>query len=189
MTKDPSLAPAAVGPPVSQPSWPEDIYCALKAWDIRQVAYVPDAGHTWLIARCHADGAIQTVVLTTEEEGVALAAGAWLGGARAALLMQSSGVGNCINMLSLAQECRFPLLMLVTMRGQYGETNPWQVPMGQSTAAILEKAGMIVYAVDDPRDVHDTVAFGAQIAFLSNRAVAVLLSQKLIGPKTFEPEQ
>jgi sulfopyruvate decarboxylase alpha subunit len=175
MTKDP-------------PSWPEDIYRALKAWDIRQVAYVPDAGHKWLITRCHADSAIETVVLTTEEEGVGLAAGAWLGGARAALLMQSSGVGNCINMLSLARECRFPLLMLVTMRGQYGETNPWQVPMGQSTAPILEKAGMIVYHVQDTRDVYETVTFGAQIAFLSNRAVAVLIGQKLIGPKTFEPE-
>ena len=188
MTNETSHPPAAEAA-TTQHSWPGDIYRALKAWDIRQVAYVPDAGHKWLIARCHADDAMQTVVLTTEEEGVALAAGAWLGGARAALLMQSSGVGNCINMLSLAQECRFPLLMLVTMRGQYGETNPWQVPMGQSTAAILHESGIIVYRVDDPRDVYDTVAFGAQIAFLSNRAVAVLLGQKLIGPKTFEPEE
>jgi len=188
MTNDTSNATAAVDGTPQQVSWPADIYRALKAWDVRQMAYVPDAGHKWLIERCHADAAIQTVVLTTEEEGVALAAGAWLGGARAALLMQSSGVGNCINMLSLTQECRFPLLMLVTMRGQYGETNPWQVPMGQSTATILQAAGVIGYQLDNPRDVYDTVAFGAQIAFLSNRAVAVLIGQKLIGPKKFEPE-
>src|SRR5262245_12396009 len=186
MPNQTSDAPAAVHTAAHQSSWPADIYRARKAWDIRQVADVPDAGHKWLIARCHADDAIQTVVLTTEEEGVALAAGAWLGGERAAILMQSSGAGNCVNMLSLAQECRFPLLMLVTMRGQYGETNPWQVPMGQSTAGILGQAGVIVHQVDDPRDLYDTVAFGAQMAFLSNRAVAVLIGQKLIGPKRFE---
>ena len=77
-------------------------------------------------------------MLTTEEEGIALAAGAWLGGQRSVLLMQSSGVGNCINMLSLSAICRFPLLMLVTMRGEWAEFNPWQVPMGRATQPALE---------------------------------------------------
>ena len=95
---------------------------------MRQVAYVPDAGHTRLIERVHAAPAMTPVVLTTEEEGVALCAGAWLGGERSVLLMQSSGVGNCINMLSLIRLGRFPFLTLVTMRGEWGEVNPWQVP-------------------------------------------------------------
>ena len=168
-------------------NWAEDIYTALKEWDVSQVAYVPDAGHKWLINRCHADADIRTVVLTTEEEGIAMAGGAWLGGARFALLMQSSGVGNCINMLSVIQECRFPLLMLVTMRGQFGETNPWQVPMGQSTPTVLSASGVIVYQVDDAAAVGSTVTHGAQLAFSSNRAVAILLGQKLIGAKRFEP--
>src|SRR5262249_58948184 len=128
------------------------------------------------------------VVLTTEEEGIAMAGGAWLGGARLALLMQSSGVGNCINMLSIVQECRFPLLMLVTMRGQFGETNPWQVPMGQSTPAVLTESGVIVYQIDEPGEVADTVRFGAQLAFTSSRAVAILIGQKLIGAKRFEAD-
>ncbi|MGB8017408.1 MAG: thiamine pyrophosphate-binding protein, partial [Pseudolabrys sp.] len=81
--------------------WPDRLFETLKRGGIRQVAYVPDAGHARLIDRCRADDEIRDVALTTEEEGVALAAGAWLGGDRAALLMQSSGVGNCINMLSL----------------------------------------------------------------------------------------
>jgi sulfopyruvate decarboxylase alpha subunit len=168
-------------------NWAEAIYRVLKQWEISQVAYVPDAGHKWLINRCHEDPAMRTVVLTTEEEGIAMAGGAWLGGARLTLLMQSSGVGNCINMLSIIQECRFPLLMLVTMRGQFGETNPWQVPMGQSTGAVLSESGVIVYPVDDAGQVADTVTFGAQLAFSSNRAVAVLIGQKLIGAKRFEP--
>src|SRR4030081_112125 len=97
--------------------WQDQLFETLKGADIRQVGYVPDAGHSRLIARCKADPRIRDVVLTAEEEGVAMAAGAWLGGQRSALLMQSSGVGNCINMLSLPVMLRAPLLMLVTMRG------------------------------------------------------------------------
>jgi sulfopyruvate decarboxylase alpha subunit len=172
--------------PINQSVWSQYIYQALKKSDIGQVAYVPDAGHKSLIERCHADGAIKTIALTTEEEGVALSAGAWLGGVRAALLMQSSGVGNCINMLSLAEECRFPLLMIVTMRGEWGETNPWQVPMGQISAEVLETAGVIVQQVDDVNALGREVEMAAQLAFVSNRAVAVLIGQRLIGAKKFE---
>ncbi|MCH7794820.1 MAG: phosphonopyruvate decarboxylase, partial [Proteobacteria bacterium] len=109
--------------------WPRDIFDALAAQDVRQVAYVPDSGHTELLVRCAAARAMRMVLLTTEEEGIALLAGAWLGGERGVLLTQSSGIGNCLNMFSLARVCRFPLLVLVTMRGEAGEFNPWQLPM------------------------------------------------------------
>ena len=102
------------------------------------MAYVPDAGHIGAHQAFRQDADVASNVLTTEEEGVAIAAGAWLGGRRSVLLMQSSGVGNCINMLSLPVSARFPLLMLVTMRGEWAEFNPWQVPMGQATQAALE---------------------------------------------------
>lgn len=164
-------------------TWPQDIYNALKRLEIRQVAYVPDAGHTQLIRSCHADKAIQAVSLTTEEEGVAMLAGSWLGGERGALLMQSSGAGNCINMLGIIQECRFPLLMLVTMRGEWGEFNPWQLPMGQSTADILGRAGSVVQHVDDAERVGETVFAGGQMAFSTGRAVAVLIGQRVVGFK------
>ena len=101
------------------PAWQEAIYQVLKRGKIQQVGYVPDAGHAHVIRRVHADPDMRAVVLTTEEEGVALATGAWLGGQRSVLLMQSSGVGNCINMMSLLQSCRIPFLTLVTMRGEY----------------------------------------------------------------------
>ena len=128
-------------------SWPDDIFRVLRAMSIQQVAYVPDAGHTRLIELCRGDNAIRAVGLTTEEDGVALLAGAWLGGQRGALLMQSSGIGNCINMLSLITQCRFPLLSIVTMRGQWGEFNPWQIPMGQHGGEHLSLAGTTVYPV------------------------------------------
>ena len=167
-------------------SWPDEVFRELKAADVRQVAYVPDAGHARLIRLCQADSGMRAVTLTTEEEGVAMLAGAWLGGDRGVLLLQSSGVGNCINMLALPHECRMPLLMLVTMRGDWGEFNPWQIPMGQSTARALETAGVHVYRADTPSDIAETVRGAAMLAFQSYRAVAVLIGQRVIGAKTFD---
>lgn len=164
-------------------NWSEDIYGAFKKASITQVAYVPDAGHIHLINRCNEDADINSVSLTTEEEGVAMLGGSWLGGQRGALLMQSSGVGNCINMLSVTIECRFPLLMAVTMRGEWGEFNSWQLPMGQGTQAALEAVGVVVQRVDHPEEVGEVMYAASQMAFSSNRAIAVLLSQRLVGFK------
>ena len=119
-------------------SWPDAICGHFRRVGVRQVGYVPDAGHSRLIQLCQADNSIADVVLTTEEEGVGLVAGAALGGQRAALLMQSSGVGNCINMFSLLRNCGFGCVVLVTMRGEFGEFNPWQVPMGAITEDVLQ---------------------------------------------------
>jgi len=165
--------------------WPSAIHQQLKSWDVRQVAHVPDAGHKRLIELCQADNGIAVVPLTTEEEGVALLAGAWLGGQRGALLMQSSGVGNCVNMLSLTRTCRLPLLMIVTMRGEWGEFNPWQVPMGRNTAAVLELCNVLCFRAERPDEVEPTVSAAARMAFEGPQAVAVLLAQRLIGAKSF----
>ena len=169
----------------NQTGWPDQLFDVLKGADIRQVGYVPDAGHARLIARCKADNGIRDVVLSTEEEGVALAAGAWLGGQRCVLLMQSSGVGNCINMLSLIRACRFPLLTLVTMRGEWAEFNPWQVPMGSIVEPVLRLTDTHVYRVERAEDVGETVAAAADFAFVGDLSVAVLLSQRLIGRKVW----
>ncbi len=169
----------------STTSWPDRIHDVLRELEVRQVAYVPDSGHARLIELVRADKRIRAVPCTTEEEGVALAVGAWLGGDRCVLLMQSSGVGNCINMLSLIKMCRFPLLLLVTMRGEWGEFNPWQVPMGQATRPALEAVGVKCYPVDKPEEVGETFAAAADIAFNSRVSAAVLVSQRIIGAKGF----
>jgi sulfopyruvate decarboxylase TPP-binding subunit len=147
------------------------------------MAYVPDAGHSTLIDLFIRDPAVVANVLTTEEEGVAIAAGAWLGGQRSVLLMQSSGVGYCINMLSLSAIGRFPLLMLVTMRGEWAEFNPWQVPMSRATQPALEAVGVRTFRADAPDDVVETVAAAADLAYGADQQVAVLLGQRLIGRK------
>jgi sulfopyruvate decarboxylase alpha subunit len=166
-------------------AWPDAIYAQFRRAGIRQVGYVPDAGHSRLIELCVADPNIHDVVLTTEEEGVALVAGAALGGERAVLLMQSSGVGNCVNMFSLTKNCGFPCLILVTMRGEFAEFNPWQVAMGSITEAILKLAGFLTYRIEAAEDVDDVVGAACDMAFAGNLQIAVLLSQRLIGRKVW----
>ena len=169
-------------------AWPDQIFNVLRDAGVRQVPYVPDGGHARLIELVDAAPDMRGIPLTTEEEGIALAAGAWLGGARAALLMQSSGVGNCVNMLSLIKVCRFPLLTLVTMRGEWGEFNPWQVPMGSSIEAVFRMMGVETVRVDRPEDAAEAVRNAATMSFDGSSAVAVLLSQRLIGAKVFTGE-
>jgi sulfopyruvate decarboxylase alpha subunit len=171
--------------------WPAGIHRALSAAGVSLVAYVPDAGHKRLIEMCHASPAMRAVPLTSEEEGVGLAGGAWLGGARCALLMQSSGVGNLMNALGMARECRFPLVLLVTMRGEEGETNPWQVPVGRATAALLGEMGVEVTRADAPEAVVPAVEEALRRAFdggAEGAMTAVLVAQSVIGVKHFQVE-
>jgi sulfopyruvate decarboxylase alpha subunit len=172
--------------PASTPGWQEVIFKVLKEGGVQQITYVPDAGHSHVIRSAIADPEIQDVVLTTEEEGVALVCGAWLGGQRAVLLMQSSGVGNCVNMFSLLRSASFPFFTLVTMRGEYAEFNPWQGPMGRATQDALELMGITVLRASDPDEVEELVSAGLDAAFEAGEQVAVLLGQQLIGRKKWE---
>ena len=169
----------------STPHWADSVYGLFKTHHVDIISFVPDAGHKRLIELCQGDAAMRAVTLTTEEEGIALAAGAFLGGRRAALLMQSSGVGNCVNMLSLPRVCGLPLLMLVTMRGEWGEFNPWQVPMGASTQGAFELCGVKVLRASHAQEVKDVLEAAAAQAYNALTPTAVLLSQRLIGAKVF----
>lgn len=168
--------------------WPLAIHQVLRENGIRQVSFVPDAGHKRLIELCQADKSMRAVVLTTEEEGLGLVMGAWLAGEKSAVLMQSSGVGNIINTLGTIRECRFPLLILVTMRGDEGEFNPWQVPMGQATQTVLEAMGVVVKRVGTAEEAEPVVSAAVRLAYNSYAAVAVLISQRLIGIKSFQDQ-
>ena len=179
-------SPSVIDTAPAAASWPDRLHAVLRDMAIHQVAYVPDSGHARLIELVRSDRGMRAIPLTTEEEGVALAVGAWLGGDRSVLLTQSSGVGNCINMLSMVQECRVPLLMLVTMRGEWGEFNPWQLPMAQATKPVLTAMGVVVHRADDADQIVQTVSAAGRLAFNTSRAVAVLISQRVIGAKEFK---
>lgn len=163
--------------------WPDRVFKVLRAADVKQVNYVPDAGHTTLINLFIEDPSVHSNVLTTEEEGVAISSGAWLGGTRSVLLMQSSGVGNCINMLSLPLQARIPLLMLVTMRGEWNEFNPWQIPMGKATQSVLEAVGVTVIRADTANDVVESVSQATTMVYEGDQQIAILIGQRLLGKK------
>jgi sulfopyruvate decarboxylase alpha subunit len=171
-----------------QPDWPAEVHRELATAGVRLVGYVPDAGHKRLIELCQADAAMRAVVLTTEEEGIGLAAGAWLGGEKTVLLMQSSGVGNLINVLGMVKVCRFPLVMIVTMRGEQGEFNPWQVPMGEATARVLETIGVAVRQAGEADTVAPHVRAALARAYEAQGAEAVLIAQRVIGIKSFQEQ-
>lgn len=172
-----------------RPDWPGDTFRVLLELEIRQVAYVPDAGLDDLLRLCADEPSMRSISLTTEEEGVALAAGAWLGGQRAVVLMQSSGIGNIINLLSMIRVCAFPLLIVATMRGEAGETNPWQVPMGENAGAILGLAGVAVHRIESDAGAGEAIREAGRRAFAGESANAVLVAQSVVGFKTFKTDQ
>src|SRR5947207_14133610 len=165
--------------------WQDQLYDLLRRNNVTQFAYVPDAGHRIVIGRPLADPGALSGALTTEEDGIALLAGADLGGARGVLLMQSSGTGNCVNMLSLMKGGHFPLLTLVSMRGDFGEGNPWQYPMGQAVEPVLRAMGVICMRIEEPQEVIPTVDAALTMVFQGGHAVAALLTQQLLGAKAF----
>ncbi len=165
--------------------WSADVFREIKARDIKTVCTVPDGGLTRLLNMVEADAGMRLVTLSTEEEGIGVATGQWLGGTRAMIAMQSSGVGNCINALGLPTTFRAPCLMLITMRGQWGEFNPWQVPMGQAVRPVLEAVGVKCFPVDKAAEVGEVFAAAADLAFNGGFSAAVLISQRIIGAKGF----
>ena len=172
-----------------QPDWPQEVHRELAAAGVRVVGYVPDAGHKRLIELCHGERSMRAVPLSTEEEGIGLAAGAWLGGQKSVLLMQSSGVGNLVNVLGMIKVCRFPLAMIITMRGEQGEFNPWQVPMGENTARVLETMSVAVRQAGDAQTVAAHVHTAIGLAYETQGAQAVLIAQRVIGIKSFQEQR
>ena len=166
--------------------WSADVLAAIKLRGIETVATVPDGGLIRLLELCEADPELRVITLSREDEGIGLLAGLWLGGKRGVLLMQSSGAGNCINALSLPAACRMPCLMLVTMRGEWGEFNPWQVPMGRAVEDCFSVLGVHCFRADKAELVGESFAAAADLAFNGGFAAAVLVGQRVIGAKSFQ---
>ncbi len=136
-----------------QAGWPDRIHAVFKRHAIKQVGYVADNGIARLIDLCERDNEITEVALASEAEGAGLVLGAVLGGERAALLMQSSGVGNCVNTFSILKNCAAPCVLVVSMRGEFDDFNSWQVPMGSITEPVLTLCGFRCYRVGNEADV------------------------------------
>lgn len=169
----------------SREAWSKAIFDRLVEAGVTLFTYVPDAGNAAIIDMADAHNESRAVLLSSEQEGVALCAGADLVGERGVLLMQSSGVGNCPNFLSLVTGGRFPMLMIVTMRGDYGEQNPWQYPMGQAVEPVLQAMGIVTIRVERQDELDAAVTAAISAAFKAGQGVALILSQKFLGAKAF----
>jgi len=170
---------------LTQQDWSRLIFDKLADAGVTLFSYVPDFGNSVLVDMADEDNRTRTVLLSSEQEGVALCAGADLVGGRGVLLMQSSGVGNVPNMLSLVQGGRFPMLMIVTMRGEYGEQNPWQYPMGQAVVPVLEAMGIQCIRVERDDELDQAVDSAISAAFAAGQGVALILTQNFLGAKAF----
>jgi len=166
-------------------TWSRLIFDKLVDAGVSLFSYVPDFGNAAIVEMAEENNRTRAVLLASEQEGVALCAGADLVGERGVLLMQSSGVGNCPNMLSLIAGGRFPMLMIVTMRGDYGEQNPWQYPMGQAVVPVLEAMGMLTIMVEREDELEQAVDAALSGAFKAGQGVALVLTQKFLGAKSF----
>ncbi len=166
-------------------AWSAQLFDQLIEAGVRLFAYVPDAGNARLIELAEAHNEARPVLLASEQEGVAICAGADLVGGRAVLCMQSSGLGNCPNFLSLVKGGGFPMLLIVSMRGDYGEQNPWQYPMGQAVEPILAAMGLLSFRVARPEDLEPATAAALSATFRAGQGAALVLSQKFLGAKVF----
>ena len=166
-------------------AWPTQLFNDLIDAGVTLFPYIPDAGNAKLIELAEAHNAARPVLLTSEQEGVAVCAGADLVGKRAILCMQSSGVGNCPNFLSLVKGGRFPILMMISMRGDYGEQNPWQYPMGQAVEPVLHAMGVLTFRVETPDELGPATAAAVNAAYAGGHGAALILSQKFLGAKSF----
>ena len=165
--------------------WSKQLFDDFVAAGITLFPYVPDAGNKQLIKYAEEHNGVRPILLTTEEEGVAVCAGADLVREKAVVCMQSSGVGNIPNFLSFVNGGRFPILMMISMRGDYGEQNPWQYPMGQAVDPILTAMGVLLFRVDHMDDLAPATEAALSATFKSGKSAALILSQRFLGAKAF----
>lgn len=126
---------------------------------------------------------VHTTLATREEEAFGIAAGLYLGGARPTVMLQSSGLGNSLNALtSLLIPYQIPVLIVISMRGDEGEWNAAQVPMGRAIRSILDSMGIPHLTSDTADGTADVVRLVGQTAFATRLPGACLLSRRLTAP-------
>ena len=169
--------------------WDDIVVAALKRNDVRLVTYVPDRVLTPLIAKLHGDPFFTTFSTTREEEAIGILAGAWMGGMRGTLLMQTSGFATLANVLaSLVVPSQIPAIMFVSERGTLGEFNLGQALVCRTMRPVLDSLAM----------EHRTITRLDELEFITDRSikqaiatqapVALILSPLLTGGKVFKTE-
>ncbi|MGH8057193.1 MAG: thiamine pyrophosphate-binding protein [Candidatus Entotheonellia bacterium] len=165
-------------------SWAHCIIEQWKAYQIRFISYVPDAIGEHLLKIARQDDFFEILPLAREEEGVGVVAGQYVGGQRGALLLPTAGVGNAINALaSLAIPYQIPVPLFIGFRGELGEFNAAQVPMGQALRPILDALRIPYFMLSHPGEVTTVVEGALKLAYALEQPVALIISTQLAGWK------
>src|SRR5438874_3984373 len=167
-------------------SWHGIVLQALKRNEIRLVPYVPDRVLTTLIKNLHADPFFTTFPTAREEEAVGIVSGAWMGGLRGAVLMQTSGFATLANVLaSLAMPYQIPLILFVSERGTLGEFNYGQALVCRTMRPVLDSLAMEHHTIADLDALEFVVDRSIKQAVATQAAVTFILSPLLTGGKVF----
>ena len=165
-------------------TWAETIVEALKGNQVSLIAFVPDVSIDVVTRLMEEDPFFHVVAATREEEAIGIAAGAYAAGRNAAVFMQSSGFGNCINAIaSLCIPCRIPIPLFINLRGELGEFNIAQVPMGRATRPILDVLGLPYYTLTMDENLDKVVRGALKLCYSSREPLALCLTPLLHGGK------
>jgi sulfopyruvate decarboxylase alpha subunit len=168
-------------------SWHEIVLRTLKRNEVRLVPYVPDRVLTTLIKSLHADPFFTTFATAREEEAVGIVTGAWMGGLRGAILMQTSGFATLANVLaSLVVPCQIPLIMLVSERGTLGEFNYGQSLVCRTMRPVLDSLAIEHHTMTRLDELEFIVDRSIKQAVATQAPVALILSPLLTGGKVFD---
>ena len=165
-------------------NWAETIVASLKEAEVSLIAYVPDVSIHQVTSLMEEDDYFHVVSATREEEAIGIATGAYATGRNAAVFMQSSGFGNCVNALaSLCLPARVPLPMFINLRGEIGEFNIAQVTMGRATRPILDVLGIQHYTLDSTDRLDLRVSGALKLCYAARQPLALCLTPMLHGGK------
>lgn len=182
------MAPADTSavPDANTASWHDIVHATLKRNDVRLITYVPDRVLTPLIKALHSDSFFTTFATTREEEAVGIVTGAWMGGMRGAILMQTSGFATIPNVLaSLAVPCQIPLIMFVSERGTLGEFNLGQALVCRTMRPVLDSLAVETHTITRLDELEFTLDRSMKQAVATQAPVAFILSPLLTGGKVF----
>jgi sulfopyruvate decarboxylase alpha subunit len=168
-------------------AWHDIVLATLKANDVRLVVYVPDRVFTPLIKDIHADPFFNAIAATREEEALGIITGAWMGGLRGAVLMQTSGFGTIPNALaSLVVPCQIPALIFVSERGTLGEFNLGQALVCKTMRPVLNSLAVENITITRQDELAFTLDRSIKQAVATQAPVTFILSPLLTGGKVFE---
>jgi sulfopyruvate decarboxylase alpha subunit len=173
--------------PVAVRPWYEVVQQTLKRNDVKLVTYVPDKVFTPLIKGLHADGDFITLATAREEEAIGIVSGAWMGGRRGAVLMQTSGFATVPNVLaSLVVPYQVPAIIFVSERGTLGEFNLGQALVCRTVRPVLEALAIETHTITRYDELEFIVDRSVKQAVATQAAVVFILSPLLTGGKVFE---